>query len=217
MEDLLPDINQVISLYILSCGEDGTGQEYKSRIADVSDDALDIQIPIHETTGRLKRLHIGDELEIVFIAEGGMKYYFPSRVLGYRKDNIDLIRLKKPEPGTVSKIQRRSFLRVPAQLELIMEVQGRPAVRAITEDISGGGVSFRCPGELSYSQGGLVEGRLKLPQSMEEVRFAGHMVRRAESENGKPIIIVQFAEIAERDRQSIIRYCFKKQIDIRKR
>ncbi|GIP32367.1 flagellar protein [Paenibacillus sp. J2TS4] len=214
---MLPAVNQKIMLNIFSMDEKESKQQYHSRIADMTDDYIYIQIPINGTSGKLKRLYIGDELEVWFVTEGGLNHYFQTAVLGFREDNITLVVLKKPEPQSITQNQRRSFLRVPANLELSVTVEEQPALIALTEDISGGGISFRSSKD--FSVGVQASCWLLIPNKNgkpEHVHFNGEVVRVSPQGNAERMIMMRYTDIAERDRQNIIRYCFEKQIDFRK-
>jgi c-di-GMP-binding flagellar brake protein YcgR len=203
-----------------SIDEDEANQEYKSRIADVSDTTISMEIPIHEKTGKLKRLYVGDEISAYFVTEGGVKNYFNSCILGFTDDVVRLVVIKKPDPQSITKVQRRNFLRVPAELEIAVKYSNELQFVALTDDVGGGGVSFVCDGYIP----------LKVQQNLscwllihyknnqiEHVPFKGEIVRINPLETGKQRVMMRFSEITDRDRQHIIRYCFERQLDFRKK
>lgn len=73
---MYPKIND--HLFIKAASSDATESEteYRSRITEWEDESFLIEVPMQEGSGRLKRLHIGDELSVYFMSEGGIKNYF---------------------------------------------------------------------------------------------------------------------------------------------
>ncbi|MDO3679201.1 flagellar brake protein [Paenibacillus ehimensis] len=217
---MLPKVNQTLFIQINSIDDEEAKQEYKSRIADVSDAYISMEVPIHDKSGKLKRLYPGDELSVYFITEGGVKNYFNSSVLGFSDDVIRLVLIKKPDPESITKVQRRSFLRVPAILEIAVKFSEQLQFVSLTDDVGGGGISFLCEGYVPVESGHTVECWLLVPfknGQIEHVPFKSEIVRVKELETGKKQVMMRFSEITDRDRQKIIRYCFERQLDFRKR
>ncbi|MEK3721750.1 flagellar brake protein [Paenibacillus sp. FSL H8-0034] len=216
---MLPKVNQILHIQINSIDEEEAKQEYKSRIADQDDNSIFMEIPINEKTGRLKKLYIGDELSAYFILDGGVKNYFTTSVLGFTDDVIRLIQIRKPTPETITKIQRRSFLRVPAELEMAVKYSDQLQFIAVTDDVGGGGISFLCDGYIPLAAQQMVSCWLLANYKngqIEHIPFKGEMVRIKMLESGRQQVMMRFAEITDRDRQKIIRYCFERQLEFRK-
>ncbi|MFB6362530.1 flagellar brake protein [Paenibacillus elgii] len=217
---MLPKVNQMLFIQINSIDDEEARQEYKSRIADVSDTYISMEVPMNDKSGKLKRLYPGDELSVYFITEGGMKNYFNSSVLGFSDDVIRLVLIKKPEPESITKVQRRNFLRVPAVLEIAVKFSEQLQFVSLTDDVGGGGISFLCEGYVPAETGCTVECWLLVPFKsglIEHVPFKSEIVRVKVLETGKKQVMMRFSEITDRERQKIIRYCFERQFDIRKR
>jgi c-di-GMP-binding flagellar brake protein YcgR len=217
---MLPKVNQILYIHINSIDEEEAKQEFKSRIADVSNNYISMEVPLNEKTGKLKRLYVGDEISAYFITEGGVKNYFTTSVLGYSDDVIRLVLIKKPEPETITKVQRRNFLRVPAELEIAVKFSEQLQFIGITDDVGGGGISFICDGYLPLANQQIVSCWLLAHYrngQIEHIPFKGELVRVKQLESGKQQVMMRFAEISDKDRQKIIRYCFERQLDFRKR
>ncbi|MCP3772479.1 flagellar brake domain-containing protein [Paenibacillus sp. MZ04-78.2] len=217
---MLPKVNQMLFIQINSIDDEEARQEYKSRIADVSDTYISMEVPMNDKSGKLKRLYPGDELSVYFITEGGMKNYFNSSVLGFSDDVIRLVLIKKPEPESITKVQRRNFLRVPAVLEIAVKFSEQLQFVSQTDDVGGGGISFLCEEYVPAETGCTVECWLLVPFKsglIEHVPFKSEIVRVKELETGKKQVMMRFSEITDRERQKIIRYCFERQFDIRKK
>ncbi|SFK92303.1 c-di-GMP-binding flagellar brake protein YcgR, contains PilZNR and PilZ domains [Paenibacillus sp. 1_12] len=216
---MLPKVNQILHIQVNSIDEDEAKQEFKSRIADQDDNCIFMEIPINEKTGRLKKLYIGDELSAYFILDGGMKNYFTTSVQGFTDDVIRLVKISKPAPETITKIQRRSFLRVPAELEMAVKYSDQLQFIAVTDDVGGGGISFLCDSYIPLAANQMVSCWLLANYKngqIEHIPFKGELVRIKMLESGRQQVMMRFAEITDRDRQKIIKYCFERQLEIRK-
>lgn len=217
---MLPKINQILYIQVNSIDEEEAKQEFKSRIADVKDDHISMEIPIHVKTGRLKRLYHGDELSVYFITDGGVKNYFNTSVIGFTDDVIRLVLIQKPSLDSITKVQRRNFLRVPAELEIAVNYSDQLKFVALTDDVGGGGISFLCDEYIPLSSGNSVDCWLLVTYKngqIEHVPFKSEVVRVKPLETGRQQVMMQFTEITDRDRQKIIRYCFERQLDFRKK
>ncbi|MFD2611992.1 flagellar brake protein [Paenibacillus gansuensis] len=220
MDSLFPRISQILHIQVASLDEEESRQEYKTRVSDIHDNYISIEIPMNEATGRLKKLYIGDDLSVVFITEGGVKNYFNSYVLGFKEDGIRQVIIKKPDMDAISKIQRRSFLRIQAQLEIAVHLSGGVRFLALTDDVGGGGISFLCDPQWPLKMGGRLSCWLLIPYkngTVEHANFTAEIVRVKPLETGKQLIMLKFIEISDTERQRIIRYCFERQLDFRKK
>ncbi|MBM7564464.1 flagellar brake protein [Paenibacillus sacheonensis] len=217
---MLPFINQILYLQVASSDEEEAALEFKARIADSTDDELLIEVPILEGTGRLKRLFLGDELSAYFLTQEGVKSYFNTHVLGFKDDIVRLVRIRKPEPESITKIQRRHFLRVSAELEIAIQLSGNIRFIGVTDDVGGGGISFMTDAKWPIAQGTLLDCWLLVPYrngSVDHAQFKAEVVRVSTLDNGKHQVMAKFAKILDSERQRIIRFCFERQLDYRKR
>ncbi|MGN7761762.1 flagellar brake protein [Paenibacillus sp. 22594] len=217
---MYPKINEYLYIQVASSDAGEAEVEYRSRIAETEDEAFLIEIPIQENNGRLKKLFIGDELSVYFLTEGGIKNYFNTHVVGFKEEVIRMVRIRKPAEESIFKIQRRSFLRVNAELELAVKdsLGSRYLVR--TEDIGGGGTSFLSDAKVCPEVGEKLFCWLLVPYrngSSEHVNFEGEIVRIKTLETGRNLLMLKFAAITDSERQKIIRYCFERQFDFRNR
>lgn len=219
-EALLPKVNQVLHIQVNSIDEEEAKQEFKSRIAEVGETTISMEVPINEKTGRLKRLYQGDELSAYFVTEGGVKNYFNTSVITFSDDVIRLVIIKKPELEAITKVQRRNFLRVPAELEIAVKFSEQLQFTSLTDDVGGGGISFICDSYIPVAANYTISCWLLVPfknGQIEHVPFKSEIVRVKLLETGRQQVMTRFSEISDRDRQKIIRYCFERQLDFRKR
>ncbi|WP_018755289.1 flagellar brake protein [Paenibacillus terrigena] len=217
---MLPRVSDLVYIQVASTDEQEANHEYKSRIVEMDETNLFIEIPLDERTGRYKPLHLGDELSVYFLTEGGVKNYFNTYVCGTRQDVVRMVAIKKPELESISKIQRRNFLRVTAELELAVKLMDQVQFIAITEDVSGGGISFRCDAKWNVKPGQQISCWLLIPYrngAVEHAQFTAEAVRVKPLTHDKQLVMMKFSEVSETEQQKIIRFCFEKQFDYRKK
>lgn len=215
----MPKVNQTLFLQVASSDEEETKIEYKSRIADIAEDRMLIEIPLNEKTGKYKKLYLGDELSAYFLSDGGVKNYFSTHVLGFKEEVIRLIAIENPEPESITKVQRRTFLRVAAELELAIKFSNVRFL-AMTDDVGGGGISFITDGKWQLKSGDILDCWLLLPYkngTVDHANFRPEIVRVKQLESGRNQVMAKFSEISDGERQKIIRYCFERQLEFRKR
>lgn len=217
---MLPKVNQILHMQMNSIDEEESKIEYKSRIADVTESAIIIEVPLNEKTGRLKKLYHGDEISAHFLGQGGVKHYFTTEVVAFTEDVIRLIELRLPELSAITQIQRRNFLRVLAELEIAVKLNDKIQFIGLTDDVSGGGISFICDGHIPIGLNAIISCWVLAPfknGTIEHIPFIGEVVRVKDTETDKQLVMIRFAEIADRERQKLIRFCFERQMDFRKR
>lgn len=215
-----PKINQTMYIQVMN-GSDGTeGITLRSRVADMDKSNIYIEIPLDEKSRKYYRSQLGEQFQLYFFTTEGVKHVFTSTVTGFRKeDMLSLVAIRKPELEEITKDQRRSHLRVEANLELAVKVGDKLRFVAITEDVGGGGISFTCERKWPIVQNQIVSCWLLLNYkggSIAHSRFEGEVVRVLPVEPDRHLVMMRFQDIADSDQQKIIRYCFERQLDNRK-
>lgn len=191
---------------------------YEARIVDSNQNTLSIDIPVEQQSRRSKNLYTGQRMEAYFIGEGGVKHIFQTTVLGMKDDHVVQWIIQKPHPNKITKIQRRNFLRVPANLELSVRLDESNLFLAKTDDISGGGCSFICDIRYPLVEKRPLSGWIVLPfknQTVDHAKFRGELVRVKKNLEKSQLGMVSFTEISNVDREKIIRFCFERQLELR--
>ncbi|WP_203232059.1 flagellar brake protein [Paenibacillus pinistramenti] len=217
---MYPKINDFVYLQVASSDEKEGRTEYKSRISDIEEDAFLIEVPMEIGHNRLKRLFIGEELSVYFMSESGTKNYFNTYVLGFTNEVVRQVRIRKPNPDSITQIQRRNFLRVPAELELALGMKNGERLLVITDDVGGGGVSYYTDQSHPVTEEEQLDCWLLIPYKnglIEHAHFEAEVVRQKKMESGKQQIMLKYIGITDFERQKIIRYCFERQFDFRNR
>jgi c-di-GMP-binding flagellar brake protein YcgR len=214
---LLPKVNQILYMQVNSIDEEEAKEELKARIADVLDEHVLIEIPLHVKTGKMKRLYAGDELSAYYVTEGGVKNYFISSVLGFREDVLKLVVLKKPELEAINKVQRRNFLRVPAELKIAVKVSELVQFMGYTDDVGGGGVSFQCKKNIPIQVMNEADCWLLVHfknGKVDYANFKAELLCVKPTETDQQLVMLRFIDISDRERQKIIKYCFERQLEL---
>jgi c-di-GMP-binding flagellar brake protein YcgR len=216
---VLPKINQTMYLQLESNDSEAEPATMRSRVADQDEFHIYMEIPLIEKSSKLYRPQPGERFQLYYFTHEGVKHSFATEVTGFRKDTVSLISIRKPSLEEIAKDQRRSFLRVEAQLELAVRIGEKLRFVAITDDVGGGGLSFRCERRWPLESGISLSCYLLLSYrggSVAHSKFEGEVVRVMPVDPDKTLVMVRFKEIADSEQQKIIRYCFERQLDKRK-
>ncbi|CAI6057892.1 flagellar brake protein [Cohnella sp. JJ-181] len=217
---MLPKIGQMLYIQPHADASDGaqTGM-LRSRVTDADDRYLYVDIPMDEQTRKLHRTQPGDELKLTYFTAEGVKHQFSAHVHSIRRDSSSQLVIPKPEPDDITREQRRSFLRVEAQLEIAIRLGEKLRFTALTDDVGGGGVSFRCDRKWPITPNMKANCWLLLTYksgAVSHAQFEAEIVRIVPVEPHHHLIMMRFKDIQDTDQQKIIRYCFEKQLERRK-
>lgn len=212
---MLPTIGQMIQIQLQTSANEN--QYLKSRIADHKNNQLFIDPPIDDK-GLFKLLHSGDILNVSYM-DSSANYSFSTRVINHKIENsLHLFSIAVPERSQITRVQRRSFLRVEANLEVAIRL-GDQRLLAITEDLSGGGLSMIIHDDKAkLLQDDKVQCWLLLQfrnGSLEHIPFQAEVVRTKKVDNGL-LVMLRFVNILEPDRQKVVKYCLDRQIELKK-
>ncbi|MGV2620298.1 UNVERIFIED_CONTAM: PilZ domain-containing protein [Halobacillus marinus] len=198
--------------------ENNGGETFKCKIVDVEEAFVCIDYPIHSVTGRPGFFLEGAVFKVSFVDNQQAVYSFEATVVGREKRTIPVILLQLPDKQEWKRVQRRQYVRVPANVDIAVEVDGVPFT-TVTHDISGGGVLIVKPSTKIFPSDSPVEMTIVLPMksgSYHYVRAVGELVREIEGTDQRPErASLEFSDIEEQDRQTIIRYCFEQQMKLR--
>ncbi|MGB9792047.1 MAG: flagellar brake protein [Thermacetogeniaceae bacterium] len=191
---------------------------YPSRVEEILPDAIVLAAPLKR--GVVVPLRVGDTIKVNFYGKTG-GYSFTTKVTATSYKKIPLIAVEKPQEFT--KIQRRSYIRVPARIPVrftLLDDQKQPTdlnSSSETIDISGGGVALLSSTPIPC--GSYLEMELDVPRKG-TIRVLGKVARTEEkkTEYGKTTLLgISFVEIDESDRDKIIQYVFEIQREMRRK
>ncbi len=199
------NLNQLVEIeYVI--GPDNI--EYlPSRVEGKTDKFFYLAVPIRK--GELVPFRIGSKLRVAFSTKDNT-YAFNSVVTNRHREPIPVLIVTKPEE--LIKIQRRSYFRLPVNLEVIFNIlPDMMEYKGMTLDISGGGILLLTKTDLRAGQ--KLNLSINLP-GRNAIHCEAKVVRilqkaRTASEDNK--VAINFSEINEAKRDKIFAYIFEKQ------
>ncbi|HEY8416784.1 MAG TPA: PilZ domain-containing protein [Limnochordales bacterium] len=191
---------------------------YTTRVEDMDDQRIAVSMPTVQGMPVALPRGVPVELELVRAQPPGEgSYRATSVVLGRSMGRVPLLYLRSPQQW--ERHQLRQFFRVPAVLTVQIRAAGEadaPWMLGRTRDISGGGFRAVVGRPLPADQA--VEVVLVLPERRITAKGVVRRVEEVEDNPGRQWTVgIAFTDIAERERDAIIRFVFKRQIELRKK
>ncbi|WNF38008.1 flagellar brake domain-containing protein [Bacillaceae bacterium IKA-2] len=205
----------------LNEGDDKEKQRFKCRLVDHIKDYFFIDYPINQRTKRVGFFHDGTQFRVSFLGKDQAVYLFETQLQGRKKGRIPMLIIRDPGKEKYIRIQRREHVRVETAIDVAVHPRGEefPPFTTMTSDISGGGIALVLPLNHQLSGGQDIICWLSLPLQTGEMKFIKvdcHVIRIiSNKENSKEKASIKFIDIIERDRQTIISYCFERQLYLR--
>ncbi|MCS0672264.1 flagellar brake protein [Cytobacillus firmus] len=197
-------------------------EKYKCKLVEREGNYLYIDYPIVQETNKTAFLLDGTQLKATFLAEDGTVYLFESEVMGRVKLKIPMIVLSYPGDEHLVKIQRRQFVRVETPVDVAVHPVNNefsPFV-SVTDDISAGGAAIIAQTSSSLIANMQILTYFVLAMQNGDnyyLRLKSKVIRVSEPQNGKSLISVQFLEVSPQDRQLLLRFCFDRQLAMKKK
>lgn len=198
-------------------------EKYRCRVVERKENKLYIDYPVNAKTGKTVFLLNGTQLKAFVTGDSTSAYFFDTSVLGRVKQNIPMIVLSFPGEDSMYKIQRREYVRVETPVDIAIHcLHGEfPPFVSITHDISAGGASIILPSSKTLRPGVDIHTHLVLPTLSDDyqyVTFKSHVIRIVEGRNGeRNKASIKFVDISESDRQLLIKFCFERQLLLKKK
>lgn len=204
---------------------------YSTRIEDVSDEAVEIAIPSKQ--GHLIPLPVGTWF-MGKMAQSSSMYIFKAQIKHVAlQQNVPTWTIGKPEE--IEKIQRRGHVRMDVRLpvtlkihienENILSTGGNDSFakeleakeyNASTKDLSGSGAKIIT--KFHIPEGTIIFLNIQIPDS--GPFFTAAKVKRSDLVNrelGLYWVGVHFIGLSEWERDKVVRFIFKRQVELRKR
>ncbi|WP_067622782.1 flagellar brake protein [Alicyclobacillus acidiphilus] len=192
---------------------EGDTVHYKSRVADVSEEFLFIDVPTHPFTMKDMEIQLDTKVRLEYAASESDVYQYSSPILGIAYIPTAAVRLLSPERADdLERIQRREYFRISIDTRVKLQVE-RTNQEYVTQslDISGGGLAVIDKTRLDVEPGDIVFVSLVLPYIEFKLDIPCQVVRQSEDELGNFITSMRFVDIKERERDQVIRYTFMRQ------
>lgn len=189
---------------------------YPSRIEEITGNVLYLAVPIR--SGELVPLRTGETIRVSYVDKDNA-YSFVTRVLGRKIDPIPVLIVERPQ--TITRIQRRNFVRIEASLPIyfqLLEEETGEIGEGRTVDISGGGVLFTTrAGWIRANH--LLRVRVDLPQ-LEPVVCIARVIRVGQNRISGVVynqVACKFEDLREGQRDTIIKFIFERQRELIKK
>lgn len=197
-------------------------EKYRCKLVERKDQQLYIDYPINIETKKTAFFIDGTQIKCSFVSQDGSVYLFESEVMGRVKQNIPMIVLSYPGDEQLIKIQRRQFVRVETAADVAVHPinsEFQPFV-TVTDDISAGGAAIITSNKLSLEEGQNLTTKLVLPLQIGEYHyfnFQAKVVRTLPMDDLRNKVSLQFIDLTPQERQVLIRFCFDRQVIMRKK
>lgn len=193
-------------------------EKFRCKIVEQDNNIFYIDYPVNTLTNRTAFLVDGAQFRATFITEDKVSYAFNTEVLGRKIGKIPTIILSCPPSKEFVKIQRREYVRVNTSVDIAVEYNDK-FFQFVTEDISAGGLAIHLNKEVPFKEGEKVALTIVLPFLSGDIRYiktSANVIRIIDKERSK-IASLQFTDPQDIDKQYIVRFCFERQLLIRRK
>ncbi|WP_215141509.1 flagellar brake protein [Exiguobacterium qingdaonense] len=198
-------------------------KEGKTKIAGITGQVVWIESPSDMATLKTFFLHEEEEMRVYFFQGENQLYAFDTKVVKRMSDAQLTLRyaFKMPDEKKIKRIQRREYLRVPEMIDVtVLAADGESfeSFETMSLDVSAGGMKIianRAPVDVDESL--IVVFRIEDEHGTPQLfRVKSRLVRVHEQEV-KQELSLAFEDLTPRDQETILRYCFRVQLEARKR
>ncbi|MDC3424812.1 flagellar brake domain-containing protein [Aquibacillus sp. 3ASR75-11] len=203
--------------------ENDESEKFRCKMVEQAKNFIFIDYPINVKTGKTNIFFKGTEFEASFVGSDQSVYCFSTEIKGKQNIKIPTLILSYPGDDQLLRIQRRQYVRIESAIDVsVHEMEGvvQPFT-TVTQDISGGGASILLPTHSALRPSMELDLWLVLPMQSGQYEYiyaTSEVIRVIEGNQDYPSTAsIHFTAIQDKDRQSIIRYCFEKQLIQRRR
>ena len=197
--------------------------EGKTKIAAITDQVVWIESPSDMTTLKTFFLHEEEAMRVFFFQGDNQLFAFDTKVVKRISDAQMTLRyaFNLPDEKKIKRIQRREYLRVSEMINVtVLAVDGESfeSFETTSLDVSAGGMKIianRAPVEVNESL--VVVFRIEDEQGSPQLFRIKSRLVRVHKQEVKEELSLAFEDLAPRDQETILRYCFRVQLEARKR
>lgn len=190
---------------------------YKSRLVDILEQQIHLDIPINEMTGRNAILIRNSTFKVLFLTKKSVLYSCSLTFIQTLHEIVPVMVFTKPNQNELEIEQRRRFFRIPSSIEITVlpiEEEFMP-IKSLSQDISAGGVAIHIPKTIALhiNQKVVLKMILQFEKSInEQVEVEATIVRIHETEpNEMQLISLMYSKLSTHDRQKIVKYTMEQQ------
>ncbi|MFX3673961.1 MAG: flagellar brake protein [Paenisporosarcina sp.] len=213
--DLKPRVGTILTL---ESTYTNSLENFRCKVVEERENVILIDYPISSETKKTSFLMEGAQMKASYIKDATAAFAFHTDVLGRVQGKIPMIMLSFPGNDQVIKIQRREFVRVDTPVDMAIEYEGN-YYQLVAEDISAGGSAVIINQPVSFKEGDIISLTISLPFSNGEIKYIqskAFVVRFWDKEMIR-MASIQFTNTDDLDKQQIVRFCFDRQLLMRRK
>lgn len=193
-------------------------EKYRCKVVDLDEQFIFVDYPIDTNTNRTAFFIDGTQLRASYVEESKSAFAFQTEVLGKRNGQIPMIKLLYPGDSEIIKIQRRDFVRVTTALDISIQFEDEK-YQFVTDDLSAGGTAVILNREVRFKEGDEISLLIPLAFNNGDIKYVTTTaaVVRIWERGQQHIASLQFTDTDDLDKQQIVRFCFERQLSLRKR
>ena len=193
-------------------------EKFRCRVVEQGENFIYIDYPVNVITKKTSFLVDGAQFRVSFMTEAKQSFAFNTEVLGRKGGTVPMIILSCPPPEEFLKIQRREYVRVETKADVSIEFNGQ-FTPLVTEDISAGGLAVILNRPVNFKDGDEVKLTLVLPYSNGDIKYVqtSAVIVRIFEKGEIRLASIQFTDTDDLDKQHIVRFCFERQLQLRKK
>ena len=193
-------------------------EKYRCKVVDLDEQFIYVDYPIDTNTNRTAFFIDGAQLRASYVEESKSAFAFQTEVLGKRNGQIPMIKLLYPGDSEIIKIQRRDFVRVTTALDISIQFEDEK-YQFVTDDLSAGGTAVILNREVRFKEGDEISLLIPLAFNNGDIKYVTTTaaVVRIWERGQQHIASLQFTDTDDLDKQQIVRFCFERQLSLRKR
>ncbi|WP_026694802.1 flagellar brake protein [Peribacillus kribbensis] len=197
-------------------------EKYQAMVVESRDSSFYIDYPVNLKTRKPVFLLDGSQMKGSFVGQDNNVYLFDTQVLGRKMAKIPMIELQSPTEEELIKIQRRQFVRVETAVDAAVhpiDASFSP-FSAVTLDLSAGGACVALPRGTRLNPLTRSKIWLSLPMNSGETIYLcakSEIIRIDENRGGIQKASIKFEGLDHNERQHLIRFCFERQLGMKKK
>lgn len=194
-------------------------KKYRCKIVEKNEDYLFIDYPIDIKTNKTAFLYKGTHLSAEYVGKDQSVYKFQTEIVAKVKLNVPTLAINFPNEDNIKRIQRREYVRIETAVDIAVH-SSNDSFTTVTSDVSGGGMSIIIPNGNKMEEKEEVNVWIVLQMQSGEFQYVTaltEVIRIKESDNAANTASLKIIQVTKADQQNIIRYCFEKQREARKK
>ncbi len=195
--------------------------KFRSKIIEKNADYLFIDYPISSETDKTSIIPIGTKLTASYLGDDDHLCLFQTVIRKRTYLNMPALVLERPTQEAIKIVQRREHVRVKTVIDVAVHCPDNSfsPFTTVTIDISGGGLSFITPKEITLQPKQQIIIWIVLPMNSGEIKYfelKSEIIRSTHNETDIRSTSVKFISLPHTIEEQIIQFCFEKQIEARK-